>query len=89
VAAGLTVSWRDRQAATYPDDAGVVARMMQMPVQAPDRSARPRKRRPVRDCEDCTGKPCQRHSYNLLASIGSAPAESPSADEYVHDWKAV
>lgn len=44
-----------------------------MPVSPPVRDRAVRKRRPVPDCESCDQEaqiPCERHSYNPVASLG-------------------
>jgi hypothetical protein len=82
------MSWRERQAQAYPPDEHVRYRQLDMPVEAPPRP-RPRKRRPVPGCGQCGGEPCARHGYDVLASIGAAPAEPLSPDEHVHDWREV
>jgi hypothetical protein len=61
--------------------------MAWMPLASPQRPAP--KRRPVPDCEACGSEPCKRHSYDVLASLGLAPAEPRSPDEFVHDWRPV
>jgi hypothetical protein len=87
------VSWAQRQAAVYPPEEGVTARMMRMPVQAPDRAPRSRRcerHAPLPGCAACskTG-PCARHaSFDLLASLGAAPPDL-SPDELVHYWTEV
>jgi hypothetical protein len=87
------VSWAQRQAAVYPPEEGVKARMMRMPVQAPDRTPRSRiceRHAPLPGCTACSKtEPCARHaSFDLLASLGAAPSDL-SPDEMVHDWRPV
>jgi hypothetical protein len=60
-----------------------------MPVQPPERPRPPRKPRPVPGCQACDTEPCERHGYDVLASIGAAPAAPSTPDDYVSDWKPV
>ncbi len=83
------MSWAQRQTQTYPPDEGVRIRLMWMPTGAPPRPRPPKPRRPVKGCEDCAEAACQRHSYDVMASVGVAPAGPRSPDEFVTDWRPV
>jgi hypothetical protein len=71
------MKWNSK-AQPYPDDAGVRARMLTMPVESPPVRATAVRRRsrktPVDGCEACAengSRPCYRHaSCDPLATIG-------------------